>query len=273
MYYFENIIDEIENNITKDIDVKALAQKVNMSVYEFRRIFTFITKISLGEYIRKRRLSLAAIELYEGGGSITDLSEKYGYDSPSSFSRAFKSFHGISPAEVVNGNNNFKLLTRINTEITTNGGRDVSYSVFKKTGFTVSGFCGKSNMTDTECCEDVWNNFYKWENAEKLCRENDKIYAVYNSGNDFVNCYIGVVDGNFADKIDIDEAEWACFKLIGTDDNYVNAFYKDILNQWFLSTGYVKNNDVPNIEVFPSDMSDDDFEWEIWIPVKKGTVE
>ena len=82
MYYFENVIDEIENNITENIDVEALAKKANLSVYEFRRIFTFITKISLGEYIRKRRLSLAAIELYEDKKSVTDLAVKYGYDSP-----------------------------------------------------------------------------------------------------------------------------------------------------------------------------------------------
>lgn len=57
---------------------------------------------------------------------------------------------------------------------------------------------------------------------------------------------------------------------MGTDDYFVNGFYKDILSQWFLSSGYVKNNDIPNIEVFPTDMSEENFEWEIWIPIKKG---
>ncbi len=269
MYYFENIIDEIEKNIAGNIDVKELAQKANMSVYEFRRIFTFITKISFGEYVRKRRLSLAAIELYENGESVTDLSGKYGYDSPSSFSRAFKDFHGISPSAVLKGNNNFKLLTKISTEITTTGGKDISYTIFKKQGFEVSGFSAKSGMTDTECCENVWDDFYNSEFSKEICEQTDKLYAVYDNGCDFVNCCIGVVGGDFDGRIFIPETEWACFKLTGTDDCYVNGFYRDILNQWFLSSGYVKNNDVPNIEVFPSDMSDDDFEWEIWIPVKR----
>lgn len=269
MYYFENIIDEIENNITENIDVKSLAQKANMSVYEFRRIFTFITKISFGEYIRKRRLSLAALELYETKQSIADLSGKYGYDSPSSFSRAFKEFHGISPLEVVKGNHDFKLLTRINTQVISTGGKDVSYTVFKKKGFRVSGFLGKSTMTDTECCENVWDLFYHSESADKICGQTDEIYAVYENDCDFVNCCIGTVGDKFPDGIDIPETQWACFKLVGTDDDRVNEFYHDILNQWFSSSGYTKNNNIPNIEVFPSDMSEDDFEWEIWIPIRK----
>ena len=65
MYCFKDIIDEVENNITSEIDVKELAKKANMSIYEFRRIFTFVAGISIGEYIRKRKLSLSALELYE----------------------------------------------------------------------------------------------------------------------------------------------------------------------------------------------------------------
>ena len=104
MYYFEDIINEIEENLTREIDINKLAKKATMSVYEFRRIFSFIAKISFGEYIRKRRLSLAALELCENKSNITEISIKYGYSSPSSFTRAFKEFHGISPLEVINGN-------------------------------------------------------------------------------------------------------------------------------------------------------------------------
>lgn len=273
MYYFENIIEELEKNMTQDIDVKALAQEANMSVYEFRRIFTFITKIPFGEYVRKRRLSLAALELYEGRKKVTDLFVKYGYDSPSSFSRAFKDFHGISPSECMSGNGNFRLLTRLNTEIITTGGMDITYSIYKRQGFTVSGFYDISNMTDSECCEDVWNHFYNSEYAGKICSEADKIYAVYDNGKDFVKCYIGIVEGDYTDSIFIPETEWACFRLVGTDDDYVNKFYNNVLNQWFSSSGYIKNNKIPNIEVFPSDMSEENFEWEIWIPVKKGILD
>jgi len=270
MYYFEDIIKEIEENLTREIDISKLAKKATMSVYEFRRIFSFIAKISFGEYIRKRRLSLAALELYQTKCNITEISLKYGYNSPSSFTRAFKEFHGISPAEVIGGNSNFRLLTKISTEIITKGGNDIKYSIFEEEAFTVSGLLCKSPMTDTECCEDAWKEFYNSKISEDICKENDKIYAVYINGNDFVNCIIGSKCDNYNDKTKIPKSKWAKFTLNTTDDGYVNEFYKNILNGWLISSGFIKNNDIPNIEVFPSNMDEDTFEWEIWIPIRKA---
>ena len=59
----EEILLYIENNITNDIECSLLAKKMSLSVYEFRRIFGFIIGCPLSEYIRKRRLSLAACEI------------------------------------------------------------------------------------------------------------------------------------------------------------------------------------------------------------------
>ena len=85
IYFFEDIIEEIENNLTTEINISSLAKKANMSVYEFRRIFTFVAKIPINEYIRKRRLSLAAIELSQEKSNVTKVAIKCGYDTASSF--------------------------------------------------------------------------------------------------------------------------------------------------------------------------------------------
>ena len=270
MYCFKDIIDEIENRITEDIDIAVLAQKANVSVYEFRRIFTFVTGVSFGEYVRKRRLSMAALELHEGGKSVTELSVKYGYDSPSSFSRAFKDYHNVSPSEIVDGNMSFKIFTKINAEIVATGGKDIVYSISDKPDFTVSGFCGKSDLTDSECCENVWSAFYDSEISENVVSKSDKIYAVYDNGEDCVKCLIGAIGEKYGESIAVPASRWACFKLVGTEDGYVNEFYKDILIQWLASSGYEKNKAVPNIEVFPADMEQDGFEWEIHIPIIKA---
>ncbi len=268
MYYFEDIINEIEKEIAGEIDVCRLAKMANMSVYEFRRIFSFVTKVSFGEYVRKRRLSLAALELFEGADNITELSARYGYDSPSSFSRAFREYHGVSPTEVKNGNSSFRLLTKISAEIVTSGGRNIEYSICKKDAFSIGGFCGVSEMSDTECCEDVWSGFYQSEISEKIPK-NSRIFAAYGNNGDSVKCIIGTPEGDFAEKIHIPASEWACFKLRGAEDEYVNKRYKEILGEWFASSGYSKREGVPNVEVFPADMDGNDFEWEIWMPIEK----
>lgn len=289
MFTFKNVIDEIEQHITEEIDVSELARMAGMSMYEFRRIFSFVTGVSYAEYVRKRRLSLAAVELHDSNKTVTELAVKYGYDSPSSFSRAFKEFHGISPSEAGNGKRQFRVMTRINTQIITTGGGQIDYSIFQKPAFTIWGVGGCSQMTDTECCEDVWQKFYDSGLGQKLCADAKNLYAVYENGENCVKCCIGVVheetqgqaerdvdfvtkEGTVADvtSVTFPASEWVAFQLRGTEDAYVNGFYKDILSQWFASVGYTRNSQIPNMEVFPADMSEDDFTWEIWIPIHRN---
>ena len=100
MNYYEQlnkIIDKIEENLTEKIDYKELAKIIGTSSYTLQRIFVFLTGITLTDYIRKRRLSRAAEELLSTNIKIIDLALKYQYDSPISFSNAFKKMHGISP--------------------------------------------------------------------------------------------------------------------------------------------------------------------------------
>lgn len=90
-------IDYIEENLSSDIDYCVVAKIVNCSEYEFRRIFSFLAQIPLSEYIRRRRLTMAAIDVKKGV-KIIDVAMHYGYDSQAAFSRAFSRFHGIAPS-------------------------------------------------------------------------------------------------------------------------------------------------------------------------------
>ena len=94
----KDVIDYIEDNITADLDCKTLSSKMGLSVYEFRRIFSFVIGCPISEYIRKRRLSLAALELIKDKPTdILTLAEKYGYSSQSAFTKAFGEYHGVAP--------------------------------------------------------------------------------------------------------------------------------------------------------------------------------
>ena len=87
------VVDYIERNITEDIDLNHLASIACCSTYNFQRMFVFITEVSIVEYIRRRRLTLAALELQHSDIKIIDLSLKFGYESPVSFTRAFQAVH------------------------------------------------------------------------------------------------------------------------------------------------------------------------------------
>ena len=93
------VIDYIENHLTDEIDQDEIAKIACCSYYDVARMFSLIADISISDYIRKRRLTLAGAELKCGGAKVTDISLIYGYDSPISFSRAFKEFHGFNPSD------------------------------------------------------------------------------------------------------------------------------------------------------------------------------
>jgi AraC-like DNA-binding protein/SAM-dependent methyltransferase len=90
-------IDYIENNLSGDIDYNAAAKIMNCSEWEFRRIFSFLAQISLSEYIRRRRLTMAGADVKKCE-KIIDVAMRYGYESQAAFSRAFSRFHGIAPS-------------------------------------------------------------------------------------------------------------------------------------------------------------------------------
>ena len=91
-------IEFIEENLDGQLDYEDVAGIAGCPSYYFQQMFLYMTDMTLREYIRRRRLSLAAVELQKGNRKVTDIAMKYGYESPTAFTRAFKNFHGTTPS-------------------------------------------------------------------------------------------------------------------------------------------------------------------------------
>jgi len=90
-------VDYIEKNIISDLTSESIASQAYMSSFQFQKIFAILCGVTLGEYIRNRRLTLAADEIISTDAKIIDIAFKYGYETHEGFSRAFNRFHNISP--------------------------------------------------------------------------------------------------------------------------------------------------------------------------------
>ena len=91
-----NALNYIENSLDEEIDYKEIAKAANCSEFHFSRMFSSISGVSLSEYIRRRRLTLAAFEIQKSDIRIIDVAIKYGYISSDTFSRAFQKMHGCN---------------------------------------------------------------------------------------------------------------------------------------------------------------------------------
>ena len=119
----------IEENLTNNVDFREVARRAFCSEYHFKRMFSFLAGITLSEYIRRRRLTLAAFELKNSNMKVIDIAIKYQYNSPDSFTRAFQNLHGITPSEAKRNGHSLKAYPRMTFALQIKGGNEVNYRI------------------------------------------------------------------------------------------------------------------------------------------------
>lgn len=121
-------IDYIESNLCGNIDLEYVAKITFQSITSFQRTFSIVTEMPISEYIRRRRMSIAAIELQNSMTKVIDISVKYGYESPEAFARAFKEIYGMSPSVARKENSLIKFFPRISFQQTIKGDVVMNYN-------------------------------------------------------------------------------------------------------------------------------------------------
>ncbi|MCD7035187.1 AraC family transcriptional regulator [Metabacillus sp. GX 13764] len=123
------VLDYIEDHLEQDIDYKRLARIALCSEFHFSRMFASLTGFSLSEYIRRRRLTLAAFDLQKSDLRILEVANKYGYESADSFSRAFQKTHGIKPSECRHQGIQLKAFPKISFQLSIKGDTEMDYRI------------------------------------------------------------------------------------------------------------------------------------------------
>ena len=158
----QNAIDYIEENLCEELEISNIAAKAYISSFYFQRLFNATCGITVSEYIRSRRLSLAGEELITSDIKVIDVALKYGYDSPDSFSRAFTKFHGVTPSSAKQNGAFLKCFAPIKLElISTKGGTLMEYKIVEKSAFTIMGKCRRFKAEDAYVkVPDFWGEHY-----------------------------------------------------------------------------------------------------------------
>lgn len=275
LYHMNQAMEYIEEHLDEEIDFQKVAQLAMTSETYFKRLFSFLAGMSLSEYIRNRRLSKAAFELKDSQVKVIDLSVKYGYTSPDSFSRAFQQLHGLTPTEARKLGSQLKSYPMLNFRLTIEGGEPLDYRIVEKEAFTVAGYRVKA-VVDSEGNSEEIESF-----IENLTEEQYGQLAVIDNGlfevspmflsaeyietdeGDLQDFYVGVPTNEENreefDQIDIPASEWAVFTVKG-DWSKGNDIWTRIYTEWIPSTNY----DPVNRDFM---LATDDHT-EIWIAVK-----
>ncbi len=125
-------IKYIEEHLNDEIDYQTLGRIACCSAYHYQRMFTSMAGITLSEYIRRRRMSRAAVDLQSCGEKIVDVALKYGYSPPTAFKRAFQAFHGVAPSSVKNAGVSVKSFSHIVFTFAVKGASEMNYRIEKR---------------------------------------------------------------------------------------------------------------------------------------------
>ncbi|WP_210136634.1 AraC family transcriptional regulator, partial [Staphylococcus sp. GDK8D68P] len=123
-------LDYIEDNLTNDLSIENIAKYVGISDYHFRKIFQAISGMPLSEYIKKRKLSSANVDL-KNGESVTEVAFKYGYHSVDGFSRAFTNWTDSLPSNAIHLAS-IKSFPKLTFTLSIRGGIDMEYRIENK---------------------------------------------------------------------------------------------------------------------------------------------
>lgn len=266
-YYksLNDIINTIEENLTNKIEYKDLAKKVGTSAYTLQRIFVFLTGITLTEYIRKRRLSKVAEELLLTDIKIIDLSLKYQYDSPISFSNSFKKMHKISPQTLRKTKASIKTFPKMEFKPTIETIDELEYRVVNLENHTLYGITtGVIELDDSKSIQKLYE-MAESENVLDFIIENSnkkELYYgasvdIYDDNGEYSNKIQYYILGNKNREdfmsLEIPKATWVCFKLRTKEQDDILKLYNTIYTKWLPSSEYNEILKFPQMEIYYED--------------------
>lgn len=280
-------IDYMEQHLLEDVDTEDVAQSVNISSFYFQRGFQIVTGYSVKEYLRSRRLYLAALDLISRRDKIIDLAYRYGYETPESFTKAFSRFHGVSPSQLKGDASKIKPFLPLKISITVQGGNDMNYEIEAMDKMQVIGFSRQFSMMDAyEKIPAFWDEYTQNCSKQQYSAEIFSVLQRCKVGEFGVCIDEGSRDGMFrymiAGKYDggdvpegmkvytIPAATWAKFHCVGPMPGALQAVNTQIFKEWLPGNPRYEMAGAHNIEWYScGDTQSLDYESGIWIPVRE----
>ncbi|BDM73665.1 AraC family transcriptional regulator [Streptomyces nigrescens] len=277
-------LEHIESHLDQRIEVAELARIAVMSEYHFRRLFSALAGVSLSEYIRRRRLTVAGADVLAGERTLLETAVRYGYGSGEAFARAFRAVHGIGPGEARRTGAALHSQPRMSFRLIVEGSSSMRYRVVEKEEFRVVGKKARVPLVhvgvnpaiaefirgiDKETVGRI--NALSDQQPEGIVSVSDDLDPSRAEGTE-LDYYHGVVTGadvpEDLDALTVPAGTWAVFENSGPFPQALQYLWRDVFTQWFPSNPYQSR---PGPEILRTRLSQDatQADAELWIPVER----
>ncbi|KOT88390.1 AraC family transcriptional regulator [Streptomyces sp. NRRL F-5755] len=277
-------LEHIESHLDQQIEVSELARIAMTSEYHFRRMFSALAGISLSEYVRRRRLTVAGAEVLAGERTLLEIAVQYGYGSGEAFARAFRAVHGVGPGEARRTGAALRSQPRMSFRLIIEGSSSMRYRVVEREQFHVIGKKARVPLVH-QGVNPAIADFIRGIGKETLDRitalsdqQPEGLVAVCDDldpsraeGTE-LDYYHGVVSGAPApddlETLVVPAGTWAVFENSGPFPEALQFLWRDVFTQWFPSNPYQSR---PGPEILRTRLSEDSSQAdaELWIPVER----
>jgi len=279
-------LEYIEEHLLDDIDMNRVDRIAGCSSYHFQRMFTYLAQISLHEYIKRRRLSLAAIDCIHTHERILDIALKNGYQSNDSFTRAFVGFHGMTPSYLRKHRIQVSSYPKLSFQLTVRGNSVMKVSIIEKDSFNLIGLSKKVpivfkgvNSSIMELAQSLNSEKIQLLKSINDIEPKGIINASYNFSDDrmseigelehLIGVHSSVEVLETFTVLNVPSNTWAVFDVRGPYPETLQNTWAKIYSEWLPSNPYecVKAPEIVWNEGV--DMNKSDYHSQIWIPVKR----
>jgi AraC family transcriptional regulator len=281
-----NTLEYIETNLDAVLNIDDISKVACSSRYHFQRVFYALTGFTVTQYIRNRRLTVAAEELVATDKRVLDIALKYGYENAEAFTKAFKRLHGISPSVLKKLNGKIKAFPKISFQISIKGECEIIYRIVEKGDFKAFGVEFITTSVNDVAYEEIpefINKIFKNGTHDRINEllGNPKGTLLngfhYGFEEDGTRKYImgaeqfeeGIQD-EFT-ILEVPKLTWAVFEGNGVVPNnlIIQDIWRRIYSEWFPSSGF-EQAEGPCIEKnFWNDEKQSGYRCEVWIPIRR----
>ena len=274
-------IQYIEEHLREELTIQEIAQQAALSPFYFQKGFAMLCGITVGDYIRQRRLSAAGLEVLTTDRKIIDIALEFGYDSPDSFTKAFVRFHGLTPAALRKSGGAVRSFAPLRIKVTLEGGQNMDCKIMKKEAFTV--LCRAKTFKYEDAAAQVpqfWAEHFGTGGGKVVCGMYGINLDESMGGNEFEY----LIADNYDPAKEIPDGfttrtipahTWAVFPCTGRMPQALQGLNQQIFSQWLPTNPDYKIAAGINVELY-SDASrfedgtqDQDYYCEVWVPVEK----
>jgi len=277
-------IDYIEDHLAGEVSIDEAAKIACCSPYYFQRMFSYVAGIPLSEYIRRRRMTLAAFELQTTETRVMDVGMKYGYLSPTSFNRAFQSVHGVAPTAARIEGTPLNAYPRIRFSLAITGGENIRYRIEKKDPFRMVGVrtaLQEEVEQNFEIAPGFWKSILASSSFTQICSLNNQApagilgAAACLSPHEIYYYIAAATDKPVPQnmfELNIPAATWVIFEADGPFPISVQTLFRRFYTEWLPFSGYAYA-ELPDIEVYPLDSQKSGTgKSEVWIAINKEVL-